>query len=118
MNRTLELVWLAIREYFRHPAEDIRQARPVVPGRLYRNFGYVCKAVRYTADELKIINSEDDELPEAVRLEKARWDSVANQCLLCDFQKKGVPCPYYNQLKNGRTVCDEYRYVILRDVKL
>ena len=115
MNRTLELIWVKIREYFKHPVEDLRQAQPIVPKRVYSNFGYLVKAVPYTQKELELINTPKAELPEEMRIEAGRWMDIPNHCLLCDLQKKGVPCPFYNTLKDGRTVCDVYKYVIIKN---
>ena len=115
MKRILELIWVRIRKYFRHPLEDLRQANPVVPGRLYSNFGYVCKAVPYTREERRLIGCSIEELPEDMQRSAAKWEEVPVHCLLCDFQKKGVPCPLYNVLADGRTVCDTHRYVIIKN---
>lgn len=115
MNRTLELIWIKIREYFKHPVEDLRQAQTIVPGRVYSNFGYLCKAVPYTKAELEIINSTEEELPDEMRSEANKWENIPNKCLICDFQKKGVPCPWYNKLKDGHMVCDVYKYVIIKN---
>jgi len=135
--RIIELIWLKIREYFKHPAENIRQARPIVPGRLYRNFGRICKAVRYTAEQKEYLSKEPDEvtsgvydaegLIELVRQVKGDRRIVEHvkemvgsasdlpaKCSLCDFHKMGIPCPIYNVLKDGRTVCDVYRYEVIR----
>ena len=117
MNRTFDLMWLVLREFFKHPAEDIRQANPIVPGRVYRNFGYVCKAVPYSSREQSIIISSRENLPDDLRKMAEKWQDIPNHCLLCDFQKQGIPCPLYNQLKNGQTVCDTHKYVILQKPK-
>ena len=135
-----ELIWLRIREYFKHPAEDIRQARPIVPGRLYANFGYICKAVPYTKDErqcLREMKSQRRDDPAAavsnqVLLEQVRvmsknvgrirdlqdseWlNETQEQCVFCDFHRLTIPCPLYNTLKDGSTVCDTHKYVILKN---
>lgn len=115
MNRTLELIWVKIREYFKHPVEDLRQAVPIVPGRVYNNFGYLCKAVPYKQSELELLNSSKEDLPDEMRAEASQWEHVPTHCLLCDLQKKGIPCPLYNTLKDGRTVCEVYRYVIIKN---
>lgn len=139
MNRTLDLLWLRIREYFHHPAEDIRQARPIVPGRLYKNFGYVCKAVPYTRHERnKIEKIRQEKQGEAsgvlasLLMEEATGgkvnggfsamnDEIANLntlndgCFFCDFHRKCIPCPMWNELKDGSTVCDTHKYVILKN---
>ena len=118
MKRFLELVWVRIRKYFKHPLEDLRQANPIVPGRLYSNFGYICKAVPYTGEERRIIASSVEELPDDLQAAAQKWESVPNHCLLCDFQKKGVPCPLYNILSDGRTVCEVYKYFIIKNSKV
>lgn len=140
MNRTLDLIWLRIREYFKHPAEDIRQAAPIVPGRLYTNFGYICKAVPYTKKEgslLERIRAEKEDgrtellydtvLKEAggskadvmtadcIQEEVARLSEIDCGCVFCDFHRKAIPCPLYNQLSDGSTVCDTHKYVILKN---
>lgn len=117
MNRTLELLWIKIREYFKHPVDDLRQAKVIVPGRVYSNFGHLCKAVPYTRKELDLMNSPKEELPDELRAEAAKWEQVETHCLLCDLQKEGVPCPIYNVLKDGRTVCEVYKYVIIKKAR-
>lgn len=141
MNRMFELIWLRIREYFKHPAEDIRQAQPIVPGRLYANFGYICKAVPYNKREKDIIrriNSENGEgrkqllyntimeeiggckiegigTVDCVQEETDRLNEMDCHCVFCDFHRKAIPCPLYNTLEDGSTVCDTYKYVILKN---
>lgn len=138
MNRTIELLWLRIREYFKHPAEDIRQAHPIVPGRLYSNFGYICKAVRYRPHEQAMVDKDKQQesagLNPEVLLEQVRCVGIRNtdtirtmqqeadnfqdipaSCRLCDFRKQGLPCPIYNTLKDGTTVCDTHKYVIIKN---
>lgn len=116
MNRSIELLWLRVREYFKHPAEDIRQAHPVVPGRLYYNFGYICKAVPFTSAEKRMIDGVDDLTPELHREQKT-WANCPTSCLFCDLQKKGLPCPLINTLADGRTVCQHYKYIIIKNQK-
>ena len=140
MNRTFDLIWLRIREYFHHPAEDIRQAQPIVPGRLYTNFGYICKAVPYSKEErmrLAEMPSEPQDVAVAacnqVLLEQAVGigkknpkhirelqdadflNDTQDQCIFCDFHRKTIPCPFYNTLADGSTVCDTHKYVILKN---
>lgn len=133
MNRKLDLIWLRIREYFKHPAEDIRQANPVVPGRLYKNFGYVCKAVPLSARERDYIaNPNACGLPVELLGDMRPSDDVVGQlhqlhqlpgiptsdiparCNFCDFYRLGIPCPFYNILADGRVVCDSNKYIILK----
>lgn len=140
MNRTLDLLWLKIRQYFKHPVENIRQAVPIKPGRLYENYGYICKAVPYTAREQLLVNADlaNDEqermaLDSDILLEQVKAVGIRNtddiqrlqqeasevstaavSCQLCDFAKVGLPCPIYNQLKDGSTVCDTHKYIILK----
>ena len=140
MNRMIDLIWLRIREYFRHPAEDIRQARPIVPGRLYDNFGYICKAVPYTREERRRLDEmrsrRRDDTAAAVSnqvlleqgratggrdagrildLQDAEWlNDTQEQCVFCDFHRMTIPCPLYNTLKDGTAVCDTHKYVILK----
>ena len=140
MNRKFDLLWRRIREYFHHPAEDIRQAQPVVPGLLYNNFGYICKAVPYTRKEKEWLeqyqNSDAGDMTDAavgrVSMEKSKdvteldprqakavmaavFNEVPDQCIFCDFHRKGIPCPLYNTLADGSSVCDTYKYVILKN---
>lgn len=125
------MIWLRIREYFKHPAEDVRQARPIVPGRLYNNFGYICKAVPLSGKELCYIDDMKDDLslpvcvvsdgdnrtPDRLRqlhgIMKER-EGTPVKCEFCDFWGQGLPCPVYNALKDGSIVCDTNKYVILR----
>lgn len=146
MNRKLNLIWLRIREYFKHPAEQIRQADPIIPGRMYSNFGYICKAVRYRPHEQQMVETdnhnrdlaqhENSELMnelEANRLEWLRYvdkrdpnvikaiqqesdnQNIPVKCSMCGFQRVGIPCPVYNRLADGCTVCDTHKYVILKN---
>lgn len=131
-------VW--VRNYFRHPIPNIRQEKPIVPGRLYRNFGNICKAVRYRQHEQDYIQrtemfradyaihgSEPDEILQMVKGVKGDKEAVRRiqralsqeqdmpaKCELCDFHRCGVPCPIYNVLADGSTVCDTHRYVIIK----
>lgn len=137
-----DLFRLWLREYFKHPLENIRQANPIVPGRLYRNFGNVCKAVPLTRQEQALIRemkvTDHGEIvpshtPEAL-MELARSahgnhrmvkeyqalfdkeDNVPPRCLFCDFHRMGIPCPIHNILANGSTVCDSHKYIIIKPV--
>ena len=131
MNRSLDLIWLRIREYFKHPAEDIRQANPIIPGRLYSNFGYICKAVKHTAAEKSYLQDMGTHgaIPSCMLSDKGNTDlknlrqlhtvvaekpDLPARCNLCDFYKEGLPCPVYNLLKDGTVVCDTHKYVILK----
>lgn len=131
MNRKLELLWLRIREYFKHPAENIRQAKPIVSGRLYTNFGYICKAVPLSVRELRYIESMKDEtaLPECLFYDRPEHNTdrlrqlhevvgektdAPVRCEFCDFYRFSIPCPFFNVLADGSTVCDTHKYVILK----
>jgi hypothetical protein len=135
MNRTLDLLWLKVRTYFKHPAEDIRQANPIVPGRLYTSFGYICKAVPLTERErlfikqtegrgalpielLRDIKPGKDYIRQIHQLEEATGLTATElpaRCNFCAFYHKGLPCPIYNILKDGSTVCDTHKYIILKN---
>ena len=137
MNRKLDLIWLRIREYFKHPAEDIRQEEQIVPGRIYSNFGYICKAVPMTSREKTYLerHADDGALPvELLRDHGDRAQTVGEleqyrlipglpkadlpaRCDLCDFYRKSIPCPIYNTLKDGSVVCDTNRYIIIKNQK-
>ena len=141
-----DLFRLWVRNYFKHPLPNIRQASPIVPGRLYNNFGNVCKAVRYSNEEEQVLYEAEMEaakarsmygtttdldpnaLIEMVRsvggdkqmvegIQAALNDQLPPKCLLCDFNKRGIPCPLYNCLNSGETVCDQYRYIIIKPVQ-
>lgn len=75
MKPYLDLMRLWLREYFKHPVENIRQAYPIVPGRLYRNFGNICKAVPLTKDQLAVIEEQ-----KKIRLEMVD-DTVVDRVL-------------------------------------
>lgn len=64
-----DLFRLWVRTYFKHPLENIRQARPIVPGRLYTNFGNVTKAVRYSEAEKHVIAEAERAILEASAIE-------------------------------------------------
>lgn len=135
MNRTFDLLWLRIREYFKHPAEDIRQANPVVPGRLYTSFGYICKAVPLSERERLFVRQSEsrgalpielirdlkpgkDMMRQIAQLQEITGLSVSDlpaRCNFCDFYRKGIPCPVYNILKDGSVVCDSHKYIILKN---
>ena len=134
MNRTLDLLWLKVRTYFKHPAEEIRQAKPIIPGRLYTNFGYIVKAVPLTEREklfikqtenhgalpielLRDIKPGDDMVKQLSQLHEIpgiQTSDLPSRCNFCDFYKEGLPCPFYNLLKDGSVVCDTYKYIILK----
>lgn len=131
-KRYYDLFRLWMREYFKHPLENIRQAKPIVPGRLYSNFGNACKAVPMTERERQLVREADGALPfELLRDLKASEHTcrqlrhlyelpdiaqreIPSRCSLCDFYRQGIPCPLYNVLKDGSTVCDTHRYIIIK----
>ena len=134
MNRTLDLLWLKVRTYLKHPAEEIRQAKPIVPGRLYTSFGYICKAVPLTAKErlflqqtenigalpielLRDINPNQDMVHQISQLNTLDipHTDLPSRCNFCAFHHRGLPCPFYNILKDGSTVCDTHKYIILKE---
>ena len=135
MNRTLDLLWLKVRTYFKHPAEDIRQAKPIIPGRLYGSFGYIVKAVPLTEREklfiqqsanrgalpmelLRDLTPGKDMVRQIHQLEEItgmKLSDLPSRCNFCDFYHKGLPCPIYNILKDGSVVCDSHKYVILKN---
>lgn len=135
MNRTLDLLWLKVRTYFKHPAEDIRQANPIVPGRLYTSFGYICKAVPLSERERLFISQTENRgaLPflllrdikpggDMIRQIAALQElpdipdsDLPSRCNFCAFYHEGLPCPIYNMLKDGSTVCDTHKYIILKN---
>ena len=132
MNRTIELIWLRIREYFKHPVEDLRQAKPIVPGRLYSNFGYVCKAKPLSKEEIGYISAMSDlnALPACLFYDRPINDvdrlrqlhgmvtettDAPVRCEFCDLYRLGLPCPVYNMLEDGSVVCDTNKYVILKN---
>lgn len=134
MNRTFDLLWLRVREYFKHPAEDIRQARPIIPGRLYYNFGHICKAVPLSMRErlyldqsenhgalpielLRDIHPGSDSLNQIRQLEDIdgiSYTELPARCNLCAFYHNGLPCPIYNLLADNTVVCDSHKYIILK----
>lgn len=135
-----DLFRLWLQTFFKHPVENIRQANPIIPGRLYHNFGNICKAKPYRPAELDKINSiqksampfqshDPDALLHIVRSVQGNKDAVSAiqqslssednlppRCMFCDFHLRGVPCPIYNTLADGSTVCDTHRYIIIRPV--
>lgn len=135
MKRHLfDLMRLWLRNYFKHPVENIRQANPIIPGRLYHNFGNVCKAVPMSASELRYVRECSDYEALSPYLlkdidksgngiasirelqQKGGEDSVPVRCNFCDFYKNGIPCPVHNVLADGTTVCDTHRYIIIKPV--
>lgn len=134
MNRTLDLLWLKVRTYFKHPAEEIRQANPIVPGRLYTSFGYIVKAVPLTTKErlflqqtenigalpielLRDINPSQDMVQQISQLNTLDIPhaELPSRCNFCAFYHNGLPCPVYNILGDGTTVCDTHKYIILKN---
>lgn len=63
----IDLVRLWLYDYFKHPVENIRQANPIIPGRLYRNFGNICKAVPFTREERRFLDDAQAALLEAAK---------------------------------------------------
>ena len=144
MKRFFDMLRLWLRNYFKHPVENIRQAKPIVPGRLYSNYGNICKAVPYNSEEKKLMEVDREyenaiqkgfgcslspegllELVRSVGGDKETVDrlrsaieeeNVPAKCMLCDFHKR-IPCPYFNELADGRCVCDEYKYVIIKSAR-
>ena len=128
----LDLFRLWVRSYFKHPLENIRQANPIIPNRIYHNFGNACKAVPLSSAELKYISesSKYHALPPCLLkdidksgngLHSIRElqqhcgeDGIPVRCNFCDFHKNGVPCPVCNVLKDGSTVCDTHKYIIIK----
>lgn len=139
MKKYLDLFRIWLHEYFHHPLENIRQANPINPKRLYTNFGNVCKMVPYRPHERAAITEtehgnsdmEPEALMEIVRscrgnknivkameasLQETQFTPV--KCLLCAFHNNGVPCPVHNMLADGSVVCDKYKYIIIKPAKL
>lgn len=134
MNRTFDLLWLRIREYFKHPAEEIRQAKPIIPGRLYTSFGYIVKATPLTEREklfikqtenrgalpielLRDIKPDSDMVKQLSQLQEIpgmQSSELPSRCNFCDFYHNGLPCPIYNILQDGSVVCDSHKYVIIK----
>ncbi len=134
----IELFFLWVRSYFKHPLENIRQAKPIIPGRLYRNFGNVCKAVPYSKGELTFIETAakgsllkgycdgislleyvrsvggNKEMVKTMQQTVESMNDLPPRCSLCDFHKYGIPCPAYNILEDGSTVCDSHKYIIIK----
>ena len=127
-----DLLRLWMLNFFKHPVENIRQAKPIIPGRLYRNFGNICKAVPYTSAEKKYLKesvgykaldpyllTDIDKSGNGLRSiralqEKGGPDDTPSRCNLCDLYKSGIPCPIYNILKDHSAVCDSYKYIIIK----
>lgn len=131
-----DLLYLWLRNYFHHPVENIRQAKPIVSRRLYSNFGNICKAVPYKPHEEAFVSQDSitfgtcpespDTLLELVRSMNGNRNAVKamereiaqaelpKRCILCDFHRYGIPCPIYNELADGSTVCDTHRYKIIK----
>lgn len=146
MNRFFDILELWMRDFFKHPVENIRQANPIVPGKLYSNFGNICKAVKYNKTEKEFIaeatmmanletsgeshkrSLSPDGIMEMVRTTGCNKEAIERlqeyinqsdlpaKCCFCDFHKRGIPCPIHNQLWNGATVCDSHRYIIIKPV--
>lgn len=134
MNRTLDLLWLKVRTYFKHPAEDIRQVKPIIPGRLYYNFGYIVKAVPLSERERLFIKQSEqhgalpiellrdikggDIIRQIAQLQEMPGipdSELPARCNLCALYRNGLPCPIYNILQDGTTVCDSHKYIILKN---
>jgi hypothetical protein len=134
MNRTLDLLWLKVRTYFKHPAEEIRQVKPIIPGRVYTSFGYIVKAVPLTEREklfikqtenrgalpielLRDIKPDSDMVKQLSQLQEIpgmQSSELPSRCNFCDFYHNGLPCPIYNILQDGSVVCDSHKYVIIK----
>ena len=89
-SRFIDLVWLWLRNYFKHPVENIRQADPIIPGRLYRNFGNICKAVRYTTEERRFMEEYEAAVLEAARNASQESPSGLNPQFLSGLSHEGL----------------------------
>lgn len=132
-KRYFDLIRAWAHEYFKHPLENLRTAKPVVPGRIYTTFGNICKAVPMSAPEKAFIdNCPSGALPAQLLFDIRKEDgdsikfmsklyvvaeaekNIPPKCNLCDFYKYSIPCPVYNVLKNGNIVCDTHKYTIIK----
>lgn len=118
--------WL--REYFRHPLENLRQANPVQPKRLYNYFGYTVKLLPMSSDERKALKSWPDmALPPNILANMHALSAISRfydenpvqsdipaRCNFCGIYRKSLPCPYFNILADGSTACEHGKYVIIK----
>lgn len=131
----LDLFKAWLHEYFKHPIPNIRTARPIIPGKLYDNFGNICKAVPMTDVEKAAVSRDKHVdtgngvyLMQQVKMLHGNLDAIKKlqiaasqaavpvKCTLCDFYDR-VPCPIFNTLADKTTVCDTYKYKIIRYAK-
>lgn len=138
MKKKLYLLLAWLREYFKHPIENIRTADPIVPNRTYRNFGNICICVPYTSEEIYYLakwpeyalpltlvlqaSHSGNTLRELDNMYSSLYDhvpksQVPSKCVLCDFYKSGIPCPLNNHFKDGSTACDTHKYIIIKHQK-
>lgn len=127
----LFLAWL--HEYFHHPLENVRQANPVKPRKLYHNFGNICMAVPHTHAEttylakwpdralsrtllLQAIHSPNPlvEMDNMYSLPQDPNVDAPSYCNFCDFYRCGLPCPAFNRLADGSPVCETHKYIIIK----
>jgi hypothetical protein len=108
MEKFLDLINAWAHEYFKHPLPDIRVTKAIKPGKLYQHYGYIIKAVPLSKKEVN-----------AIKYEKKKYgntDKPSAKCQQCPLYKN-LPCPLYNTLKNGKTVCDYNRYKIIKNAQ-
>lgn len=135
MNRKLYLFRAWMHDYFHHPLPNIRTADPIVPRRLYLNFGNLCVCEPHSPAEARHLRKWGPHaLPLPLLLQalhspspmdeidmmydklsnKLQLDNIPAHCNLCDFYRCGIPCPLHNQLRDGSPVCTSHKYVILK----
>ena len=66
---------------------------------------------RYYQPEIECASREKIK---AIQQEAANWNNLPARCRLCDFNEKSIPCPFFNELADGSTVCDTHKYVIIK----
>lgn len=79
---------------------------------LYSELGDEKEALESPVGELNELYKKQKELQRAQLC--IPDDGIPSRCNLCDFHKLGIPCPLYNVLKDGSTVCDTHKYIIIK----
>lgn len=127
MRRKWDLFIVWLREYFKHPLENVRTVDVVVPGRLYHNMGHICKMVSLTKDEQEVLRLQRLQ-PDKEAYKKALMtasgknfksageigrymEMYGHACQFCDFFKKSLVCPLKCELENEK-------FIVIKEAKV
>lgn len=127
MRRKWDLFIVWLREYFKHPLENVRTVEAVIPGKLYHNMGHVCKLVSLTDKEKEVLRLQQEhpnkeEYRQMLMTQSGKEFKSAGEigrcvemygtvCQFCDFFKKSLACPPVCRIENEK-------YVIIKEARV